>query len=154
MRKWLSSGQKWFLRPYFPLIRGMFVFRSGLRFSFWTLEVRKRPFSLTKMAFSLICLCWCSDGIIQPSVQRCDVWGESLKSTHVECWSSKDGTFVDLVTWSRTCAAGVNNKKNVVSTLIMSRHWCLVQDWKRAATPRKRHKFFSCHNLQYDWQYV
>ena len=34
MRKRLSSGQKWFLRPYFPLIRGMFVFRSGLRFSF------------------------------------------------------------------------------------------------------------------------
>ena len=34
MRKRLSSGQKWFLRPYFPLIRGMFVFRSGLRFLF------------------------------------------------------------------------------------------------------------------------
>ena len=34
MRKRLSSGQKWFLKPYFPLIRGMFVFRSGLRFSF------------------------------------------------------------------------------------------------------------------------
>ena len=53
MRKRLSSGQKWFLRPYFPLIRGMFVFRSGLRFSFRALEVpqprvRKRPFSLTK----------------------------------------------------------------------------------------------------------
>ena len=32
MRKRLSSGQKWFLRPYFPLIRGMFLFRSGLRF--------------------------------------------------------------------------------------------------------------------------
>ena len=28
MRKTLSSGQKWFLRPYFPLIRGMFVFRT------------------------------------------------------------------------------------------------------------------------------
>ena len=28
MRKTLSSGQKWFLRPYFPLIRGMFVIRS------------------------------------------------------------------------------------------------------------------------------
>ena len=27
MRKRLSSGQKWFLRPYFPPIRGMFVFR-------------------------------------------------------------------------------------------------------------------------------
>ena len=34
MRKRLSGGQKWFLKPYFPLIRGMFVFRSGLRFSF------------------------------------------------------------------------------------------------------------------------
>ena len=48
MRKRLSGGQKWFLKPYFPLIRGMFVFRSGLRFSFRALEVpeprvRKRP---------------------------------------------------------------------------------------------------------------
>ena len=60
MRKRLSGGQKWFLKPYFPLIRGVFVFRSGLRFSFRALEVpqprvRKRPFSLTKMAFSLFC---------------------------------------------------------------------------------------------------
>ena len=59
MRKRLSGGQKWFLRPYFSLIRGMFVFRSGLRFSFRALEVpeprvRKRPFSLTKMTFSLL----------------------------------------------------------------------------------------------------
>ena len=58
MRKPLSSGQKWFLRPYFPLIRSMFVLRSGLRFSFRALEVpesrvRKRPLSLTKMTFSL-----------------------------------------------------------------------------------------------------
>ena len=49
MRKRLSSGQKWFLRPYFPLIRGMFLLRSGLRFSFRALEVpeprvRKRPY--------------------------------------------------------------------------------------------------------------
>ena len=49
MRKRLSSGQKWFLRPYFPLIRGMFLLKSGLRFSFWALEVpeprvRKRPY--------------------------------------------------------------------------------------------------------------
>ena len=49
----VSSSQKWFLRPYFPLIRGMFLFRSGLRFSFRALEVpeqrvRKRPLSLTK----------------------------------------------------------------------------------------------------------
>ena len=39
MRKRLSGGQKWFLRPYFPLIKGIFVFRSGLRFSFRALEV-------------------------------------------------------------------------------------------------------------------
>ena len=57
MRNRLSSGQKRFLKPYFPLIRGMFLLRSGLRFSFQALEVpeprvRKRPFSLTKMAFS------------------------------------------------------------------------------------------------------
>ena len=39
MRKRLSGGQKWFLKPYFPLIRGMFVFRSGIRFSFRALEV-------------------------------------------------------------------------------------------------------------------
>ena len=37
MRKRLSSGQKWFLRPYFPL-RGMFVLRSGHRFSFRALN--------------------------------------------------------------------------------------------------------------------
>ena len=41
MRKRLSGGQKWFLKPYFSLIkiRGMFVFRSGLRFSFRALPV-------------------------------------------------------------------------------------------------------------------
>ena len=39
MRKRLSSGQKWFLRPYFPLNRGIFLLGSGLRFSFRTLEV-------------------------------------------------------------------------------------------------------------------
>ena len=49
MRKRLSGGQKWFLKPYIPLIRGMFIFRSGLRFSFRALEVpelrvRKRPY--------------------------------------------------------------------------------------------------------------
>ena len=38
MRKRLSSGQKWFLRPYFPLMRRMFVFRS-VKFSFRALEV-------------------------------------------------------------------------------------------------------------------
>ena len=48
MRKRLSGGEQWFLKPYFPLIRGMFVFRSGLRFLFRALEVpeprvRKRP---------------------------------------------------------------------------------------------------------------
>ena len=41
MRNRLSGGQKWFLRPYFPLIRGMFLLKSGLRFSFWALEVPK-----------------------------------------------------------------------------------------------------------------
>ena len=51
MKKTLSSGPKWFLRPHFPLIRGMFLLRSGLRFSFWALEVpeprvRKMPLSL------------------------------------------------------------------------------------------------------------
>ena len=56
MRKTLSSGQKWFLRPYFPLIRGMFLLRSGLRFSFRALEVpeprvRKRPLSLLIWSF-------------------------------------------------------------------------------------------------------
>ena len=39
MRKPLSSGQKWFLRPYFLLIRGMCLLRSGLRFSFRALEM-------------------------------------------------------------------------------------------------------------------
>ena len=39
MRKRLSSGQKWFLRPYFPLIRGMFLLKSGLWFSFRALPV-------------------------------------------------------------------------------------------------------------------
>ena len=58
MRKRLYSGQKWFLRPYFPLIRGMFVFRSGLRFSFRALEVleprvRKKSLSLTSFLFQM-----------------------------------------------------------------------------------------------------
>ena len=48
MRKPLSSDQKWFLRPYFPLIGGIFVLKSGLRFSFRAPEVpeprvRKSP---------------------------------------------------------------------------------------------------------------
>ena len=38
MRKILSSGQKWFLRPYLPLIWDMPLLRSGLRFSFRALE--------------------------------------------------------------------------------------------------------------------
>ena len=59
MRKRLSSGQKWFPRPYFPLNKGMFLLRSGLRFSFRSLEVpeprvRKRPISLTKRAGILL----------------------------------------------------------------------------------------------------
>ena len=51
-RKPLSNVQKLFLRPYFLLIiRGMFLLRSGLRFSLWALEVpepevRKMPLSL------------------------------------------------------------------------------------------------------------
>ena len=57
MRKQLSSGQKWFLRPYFPLIRGIILLKSGLRFLFRALEVpeprvRKRPLSPTNRAFS------------------------------------------------------------------------------------------------------
>ena len=40
MRKRLSGGQKWFLKPYFPLIRGKFLVKCGLRSS----RVRKRPF--------------------------------------------------------------------------------------------------------------
>ena len=52
----LSFGQMWFLSTYFPLIGGMFLLRSGLRFSFRAPEVseprvRKRP-PFTKMAFS------------------------------------------------------------------------------------------------------
>ena len=39
MKKTRSSCQKWFLRPHFPLIRGMFLFRSGLRFSFQALKI-------------------------------------------------------------------------------------------------------------------
>ena len=34
MRKPLSSGQRWFLSTYFPLIGGILILRSGLRFSF------------------------------------------------------------------------------------------------------------------------
>ena len=54
----ISSDQKWFLRPYFPLIRGMFLLRSGLRFSLWALEVtepkvRKRTLSLKDRPFFL-----------------------------------------------------------------------------------------------------
>ena len=49
MRKPLSSDQECFLRPYFPLIGGIFVLKSGLRFLFRALEVpirkvRKSPF--------------------------------------------------------------------------------------------------------------
>ena len=38
MRKSLSSGLKWFLRPYFPLISNMFLLRSGLWISIRALE--------------------------------------------------------------------------------------------------------------------
>ena len=56
MTKRLSSGQKWFLRSCFPLTRFMFVFRSGLRFSFRALEVSEpivRPLSLTSFLFQM-----------------------------------------------------------------------------------------------------
>ena len=57
MRKPLSNGQKWFLRSHVPQILGMFLLRSGLRFSFWALEVLvlrvgKRPLSLSTVVFS------------------------------------------------------------------------------------------------------
>ena len=39
MRKPLSSDQKWFLRPYFPLIGGIFKLKSGLSFLFQAPEV-------------------------------------------------------------------------------------------------------------------
>ena len=59
IRERFSSAQKRFLGLYFPQIRGMFGYRSGLRFSFWALEVpeprvRKRSFSHTKMTSSLL----------------------------------------------------------------------------------------------------
>ena len=38
-RELSASDQKWFLRPYFPLIGGIFVLKSGLRFLFRALEV-------------------------------------------------------------------------------------------------------------------
>ena len=54
MRKPLPKGQKWFLRPYFPVIRDIFVLKSGLRFSFRGLEVpnlrvRKRQLQKVKV---------------------------------------------------------------------------------------------------------
>ena len=57
MRKPLSSGQVWFLRLNFPLIRGMYVLESGVRFLFRAPEVpkprvRKSPLSLAKVTFS------------------------------------------------------------------------------------------------------
>merc|ERR1711884_292322 len=57
MRKPLSSDQKWFLRPYFTLIGGIFVLKSGLRFLFRALEVpirkvRKMTFLSLKSDFS------------------------------------------------------------------------------------------------------
>ena len=50
MRKRLSSDQKWFLRPYFPLIRGMIVFRSSLRFSF---EFEEKAILVSESGFFL-----------------------------------------------------------------------------------------------------
>ena len=56
MRKPLSSGQEWFLRPYFPLIRG-FLLRSGLRFSFKLMIIidQNFSFSLQKRASTKYC---------------------------------------------------------------------------------------------------
>ena len=64
MRKPLSSDQKWFLRPYFPLIGGIFVLKSGLRFLFRALEVpiwqvRKRPFLRWTQPSGPLCLWQC-----------------------------------------------------------------------------------------------
>ena len=51
LRKRLSSGQKWLLRPYFPQIRGI-VLRSGPRFSFQSLEVPEQRVGIrSKMAY-------------------------------------------------------------------------------------------------------
>ena len=57
MRKRLFSGQKCFLRPYFPLNWCIFVLGSGPKFSFRALKVaeprvKKRSFSLTKITLS------------------------------------------------------------------------------------------------------
>ena len=52
IRKRLSSGQKWLLKPYFPQIRGIFVLRSGPRFSFQSLEVPEQRVGIrSKMAY-------------------------------------------------------------------------------------------------------
>ena len=50
MRKTLSSCQKWFLRPFPPLIRGMFPFRNGLRF--WFRIWPQKPLLTTGKCFS------------------------------------------------------------------------------------------------------
>ena len=65
MRKPLSSDQKWFLRPYFPLIGGIFVLKSGLRFLFRALEVpirkvRKRPFFTLSVTIVSFISCGCN----------------------------------------------------------------------------------------------
>ena len=67
MRKGLSSGQQWFLRPYFPLINGMFIFRSGLRFSFRALKCPNREEEkviLKKGSFSFIIANHAGDEVI------------------------------------------------------------------------------------------
>ena len=93
MRKRLSSGQKWFLRPYFPLIRGTFLLRSGLWFSFRALEVpeprvRKTQFFLLKYFFSIrrvfrthVWFVWlhffakkCHSILFQSYLLNCQVW--------------------------------------------------------------------------------
>ena len=51
MRKRLSSGQNRFLRPHFPLIRGMFVFRSFRHWKCRNREWGKGHFSKWKRPF-------------------------------------------------------------------------------------------------------
>ena len=55
----------------FPINWGIFVLRSGLRFSFWALEVpeprvRKRPLSLTNMAKKMMGIFFDLTGLQDP----------------------------------------------------------------------------------------
>ena len=72
MRKPLSSDQKWFLRPYFPLIGGIFVLKSGLRFLFRALEGIK---FVVKQTYSLCC----TPLLTCPLTRSGDYWRVSSK---------------------------------------------------------------------------